>query len=253
MWFSFFLIVIFSSLLIVCIRLFIFLLVASLSLVAFFLLLNLNLFFNTTLYFFPSVQAVQETLLCMSLIAPAIKPECVFATKVTATFISPLLDATPSNLEYSVVKSSHDDLSSVEKSVKLTNVSPLPLTALLSCGSPFSLLSESRVQLDPSSSCSVRVGYNPNICSSSHSRVDSSRLEIRYVEHPHEECIALKAAVSFPNVTLQPDNVAFGCIVNNTTAHARVLVTNASSLPVRYSWSLIDDAQSSNASQVGCS
>ena len=170
---------------------------------------------------------------------------------VKASFIAPLLEASPSSLEFTVAKAGKENIGCVEKTVTLTNVSPLPLTALLACGAPFSLLCDQSVRLEPSSSADVVVRYNPNLRSDSFSRIDGSRLDIRFAEHPHEEFIALKATVSFPNVIISPESINFGCIVNNTTEHSRVVVRNNGSLPVKYSWSLLDDGKSaSNATQL---
>eukprot|EP00048_Salpingoeca_helianthica_P006582 m.100402 g.100402 ORF g.100402 m.100402 type:complete len:4697 (-) comp14058_c0_seq1:25-14115(-) len=194
---------------------------------------------------------VEETLLIMGVVGQSIKAECLTQIRVTATFVAPLLEASPLSLDFLAVKSSNTDLAPVDRSLTLKNVSPLSLTPIVTCNGPFSLVTSSLGQLvPPGSMCQIVVRFNPNVKSGSHSRTETGQLEVRYKEHPQREQIALKAVVSFPNLVLSPTAIDFGCIVNNTNAHARVKVQNSSDLPVRYKWSILDEGSSASVGQI---
>lgn len=195
-------------------------------------------------------QAVDETLLCMGTQGPGTKPEVLMRLRVSATFIEPLLAASPTALHFAVRKTTNEAMACVEQTLQLTNVSPLPLTALLSCTAPFELVSGPLAELAPQATGTVVVRYDPNQQQDSHSRVDTGRLVVRFREHPQLEHIELAATVSFPNIVLSTDHIDFGCIVNNTSAHQRVTMSNPGALPVVYRWALFDDGSASQASQV---
>jgi hydrocephalus-inducing protein len=180
----------------------------------------------------------------------SLKAELLFRMKVTASFINPLVEAIPPSLEFSVSKTSGAELATVQKSITLKNVSPLPLTPLMSSTAPFALLNTSTGTLGPGESGKVVVLYDPNLHEESHTHTDHGQLTISFAEHPHKEFINFMASVSFPNLSISPENIDFGCIVNNTNAHTRVVLANPGTLPVQYKWSLGDDDADSPVSQV---
>jgi hydrocephalus-inducing protein len=220
---------------------------------------------------------ITETLVCQALVGKEkTPPKQVFKTEVTAEFVSPLLQFSAPSLSFSYT---HDpvtaaavaaaaaaagddssvtssgtnntaafaaaamcDGSSAEQSSKpltLTNNGSLPLDLSLRTAAPFSVDSWEHSLL-PGCSTTVQVLFDPGYKGDKRSHIAEGSLTVVYIGHPQKDTVALTGDIAYPNLTFSAEKVAFGCVLNDTTATRAVHVTNTTRVPVAFKWSFAD-------------
>lgn len=97
--------------------------------------------------------------------------------------------------------------------------------------------------LDVGEELHLCIQFNPAYKNDLNSRVAERALRVCFVGHPHEEHIAVRGEVYFPNLRLQAKAVDFGCIVNDTKQVLYMEMTNCSPVPAQYHWSFRTDSQ----------
>lgn len=87
------------------------------------------------------------------------------------------------------------------------------------------------------------IGFNPAYAEDLLIRAAEKALQIRFLEHPHEEQVSVRGEVYFPNLQIQTTALDFGCILNGTKDVRYVEMTNCSPLVVQYHWSFLKDSE----------
>jgi hydrocephalus-inducing protein len=219
---------------------------------------------------------ITETLVCQALVGKEkTPPKQVFKTDVTAEFVSPLLQFSAPSLSFSYthdpvtaaavaaaaaagddssVTSSATNVSaalaaaaaacdgSAEQSSKpltLTNNGSLPLDLSLRTAASFSVDSWEHSLL-PGCSTTVQVLFDPGYKGDKRSHIAEGSLTVVYIGHPQKDTVALTGDIAYPNLTFSAEKVAFGCVLNDTTATRAVRVTNTTRVPVAFKWSFAD-------------
>ena len=67
------------------------------------------------------------------------------------------------------------------------------------------------------------------------------KLTISHVGHPQKDLVQLQGEVCFPNLNIQPPQIDFGCILNDTSKKKYLTLTNISEMPVNYEWSFLEE------------
>ena len=68
-----------------------------------------------------------------------------------------------------------------------------------------------------------------------------SKLQITHKGHPHKDFVELIGEVCFPNLKITPNNIEFGCILNDTSKKRYLTMTNISEMDVAYDWSFLEE------------
>ena len=63
------------------------------------------------------------------------------------------------------------------------------------------------------------------------------KLMLAYKEHPQKDGVRLYAQTQFPNLTMNPSEGAFGCLLNDTQSSLTLTLANPSAVDLHYSWS----------------
>ena len=188
----------------------------------------------------PAPMGVEETLFCHGKFADSRKPQAVlFRMRVTGRFISPVVEVDRRKVEFVHVTSPGVVMTPSTQSLRLTNVTALPLTITLACAAPFSVSTAARTCcLAPGAVWPVDVTHDPLFTADALSRMDTGELTITYAEHPYVDRVALVAVVTYPNLHFSHGRVDFDCILQHTWGVREVVVRNISSIPLTYSWAL---------------
>ena len=171
----------------------------------------------------------------------------LYEMDVCATFIEPLVEPTPTALEFEYVYKPGDEKAPVlaqTKSLKLKNISPLALTMYLRALPPFSVAT-SELHLRPGDHASVLVSFDANYPGDLVSRKyadASNRLQLSFKEHPQKSFVTLEADNHYPNLSMSLTEGAFGCIFNDAPSKLTLTLTNTSTVGAAYSWSFADAA-----------
>ncbi|KAL8194574.1 UNVERIFIED_CONTAM: hypothetical protein K2H54_025118, partial [Gekko kuhli] len=195
-------------------------------------------------------KVVKERLICHAIIGKQSGKERIMTVDVVCEFIAPVLQISSSKIIFQVEKSPGGALTPQYESLRLKNVSSLPLNVLLSVQDPF-FLCDSECQtlpmpyqpipIDIDREHRLCVGFDPTYRDDLYNRVSEEVLIIRYLEHPHVDQVKLRGEVRFPNLDFQTMDLNFGCILNDTEVIRYVDMTNCSPLVVKYCWSFLPD------------
>uniref|UniRef100_A0A8C2T888 HYDIN axonemal central pair apparatus protein n=1 Tax=Coturnix japonica TaxID=93934 RepID=A0A8C2T888_COTJA len=168
-------------------------------------------------------RVVTERLLCHAIIGSKIVKTQIMQVDVTCEFIAPVLQ-----------------LSSREITFRVEKVS---VWVVSSC---------SPLKLNTGEEHHLTIRFNPDYEEGLNIRVAERTLNIRFLEHPLEEHVAIRGEVYFPNLHMETMTVDFGCILNDTEDVRYVEVTNCSPLLVRYRWSFLAGSHVSQMRYVPC-
>lgn len=186
--------------------------------------------------------SAKEILACYSTIDKDPSRRHILNSQVTANFINPLLDISPTSLSFVSVHTVDDDFRLSFKDLTLKNVSSLPLHISFRCRDPYSIITNELDQglLLPGSSTTVVVQFDPSYNSKRISTKEHSKIAICYSEHPQKDIVEVFSEMTFPNISISEATVQFGCIPRNTEQKRSFTMKNTSELPVNFNWCFVE-------------
>ncbi|XP_069735049.1 LOW QUALITY PROTEIN: hydrocephalus-inducing protein homolog [Phaenicophaeus curvirostris] len=196
-------------------------------------------------------QVVKERLLCHAVVGSKAGKVEIMQVDVACEFVTPVLQVSPREVTFQVMKQPSDVLTLQYQPLSLKNLTPLPLSTVLAVEQPFSIRDANQqplpadvphVKLEAGEELHLTIGFNPAYEEDLKIREVEKALKIQFLEHPHEEQVTVRGEVFFPNLHIPTTAVDFGCILNNTEDVRYVKMTNCSPLPVRYHWVFITDS-----------
>ncbi|NXG37545.1 HYDIN protein, partial [Dromaius novaehollandiae] len=199
-------------------------------------------------------KVVKERLLCHAIIGSKAGKKQIMQVDVTCEFIAPVLQISSREITFRVEKEANDVLTPQYKPLDLKNISSLPVSVILSIEQPFSLcdvdhqpicVDGQAIKLEIGEELHLSIRFNPAFHEGLDIWVAKAALIIQFVEHSHEEHVALRGEVYFPNLHFQTMALDFGCLLNDTEGVRYIEMTNCSPLLVRYDWSFLTDRHAS--------
>jgi hydrocephalus-inducing protein len=183
----------------------------------------------------------KETLVCQGTIDKDPARRIIVETLISANFINPLLETTPTSLKFISSQTRDDDFNLLSQELVLKNISPLALQISFKCPIPY-IVSPNGIdyRLNQDESVKVSVSYDPTYNTNKVSCKEHAKLLVSYAEHPQKDYIELYSEITFPNLTFSTSSLDFGCIPNETEHKKFFVITNQSSLMVEYSWSFLE-------------
>ncbi|XP_071423974.1 hydrocephalus-inducing protein homolog [Pithys albifrons albifrons] len=196
------------------------------------------------------LQEAEEQLVCHAVVGEEITKKKIIETKVTCTFISPVVQMSSREITFCVEKHPSDVLTLQYKPLPIKNTCSLPFSIVLTLEQPF-LICDVDQQPLPAQPLKVMVGeelhlcigFNPAYKDDLNSWETEKTMRIRFVEHPHEEQVTVRGQVYFPNLHIQPTVLDFGYIISDTEEVRYLKMTNCSPIPARYNWLFEMDSQ----------
>jgi len=154
-----------------------------------------------------------------------------------ATFLAPLLEATPAELSFEYLYEEGVAIGVHSKTLALRNVTALPLTVALKAKSPFAI-DRSELHLPPGASATLEVSWEPGYRRDRQCDLADAKLVLTYREHPQRDSVRLVGDAQFPNVAfdLPSNRVEFGAVLNDTGKKVTATMTNTSRVDVVYTW-----------------
>ncbi|XP_027525909.1 hydrocephalus-inducing protein-like [Corapipo altera] len=202
--------------------------------------------------FSSTVQEVEEKLVCEAAVGPEITKKEIIKTKVTCKFISPMVQISSRAITFCVEKHPDDVLTLQYKPLSLKNICCLPFHLLLDLEQPFLICDADQqplpaeaqpVKMEAGQELHLSISFNPAYEKDLISWVAEKTMKIQLVEHPHEEEIAVRGEVYFPNLRIPTKALDFGCIVTGTEQVRYLEMTNCSPIPAHYHWSFQMDSK----------
>ncbi|KAJ3206444.1 hypothetical protein HDU82_004517 [Entophlyctis luteolus] len=183
----------------------------------------------------------KETLLCQAVLDKDRK--VIIEASVSANFINPLLDISPSNLKFISAQTNEENMELLSQCLLLKNISMLPLHLSFRCPEPYSIEPEEpNRRLNSGESFTLTVNYDPAYNTNRISCKEHSKILITYSEHPQRDFIELYSEITFPNIKFSTSDITFGCIPNNTEQRKAFTISNCSTMRVEYNWYFLEDS-----------
>jgi len=193
---------------------------------------------------------VEEVLECFAKVADERGGTVVFSTTTRADFLHPLVKLDPPSLQFQYAfeqgtqaagSAAREDTLQVQQ-LQVRNVSALQVQCRLGVGEPFQVRPHT-LQLAPGQEATVAVEFDPGYKVDRLSHLVESNLVVTYENHPRRDTVPLTAALHFPNLELDVNDLDFGTVLNDTSKSKTVLVTNTSECPVDVQWAFVSDEE----------
>lgn len=156
-------------------------------------------------------------------------------SEVRCDIVQPLLEISQKEIEFSYIWLKNEEPAVQKKEIYLKNISLLALNFYLKTEVPFNL-SCYEFSLRPGQSAEVTLDFDPSYQGSRMSHVLEGSITVMYRSHPYRENIKLKANIMFPNLFFESQDVAFGCVMNDTKKKVLINIKNTSTVPASYYW-----------------
>mmetsp|Transcript_8825 Transcript_8825/g.8169 ORF Transcript_8825/g.8169 Transcript_8825/m.8169 type:complete len:356 (+) Transcript_8825:308-1375(+) len=128
----------------------------------------------------------------------------------------------------------------ITKQLDISNAGPLPTTISLKIDQPFSCATEKLI-LASGKTEQIKIDFDPGMKQDKLSDNISGKLNISHDKHPWKDSVILQGEVCFPNLSILPPNIDFGCILNDTSKKNYLTLTNISEMNVTYEWSFLEE------------
>jgi hypothetical protein len=105
------------------------------------------------------------------------------------------------------------------------------------------MLSNDVFQIEPGESSSLVVSYDPTISHQEKKTIKSyyDKLVISHLNHDRVDNVDLFVDINYPNISIIPSKLNFGCLLNDTIKKQFITVENISNMDVDYTWYLLED------------
>ncbi|KAF4655034.1 hypothetical protein FOL46_008426, partial [Perkinsus olseni] len=191
------------------------------------------------------IDLVEDTAECIEYVGGNKKGKAIFQPSLKTTFVAPLLRMSDNNVPYRYVWSKEDGekAAMMTRPLKITNISPLPITFSLKVPVPFYIrlpqaatlvgvegvsVAEGSVNLDPEASATVEVDFDPSYKVDRQCAVLKQNISITYRDHPQKDSLEAIGEVVFPNLSFERAELDFGAVLNRTVTEKQVLLNTIS-------------------------
>lgn len=149
----------------------------------------------------------------------------------------PLLEFSSATVQFQSWYSPGQELVPETKPLTIKNIASLPLSFSLRAPAPFSIDLD-HADLDPGKSVVTNITFDPNYRGDRLSHRVKQRILVTYADHPQRDHVSVVAEVNFPNLSLNYQDIDFGCILNESEKQVIVTATNTSKVPCSYTWAV---------------
>jgi hydrocephalus-inducing protein len=189
----------------------------------------------------------KELLICESKLQKEKNFKKALECNAEATFIRPQLELSSPSLQYVYTWEEGVPLTPFVETLKMKNITELPLEFGLKTTLPFSI-DQFEFVLQPGESTSVNVTFNPGYRDDRISHIAEATLIFTYRNHPQKDIVPLTGEIHFPNLLFDYTTVDFGTVLNDTTKTVSVRATNTSSIDANVQWVFESPPAEENAS-----
>ncbi len=191
---------------------------------------------------------VEEVLECFAKVADERGGSVVFTATTKAHFMHPIVKMDPPSLQFEyrfeagaepAGSAAREDTLQVQH-LQVRNVSALQVNCELHVDEPFHVHPHT-VTLAPEEEVDVTVEFDPGYKVDRQSHHVQSNLTVSYANHPRRDTVPLSAALHFPNLELDANEIDFGTVLNDTTKSESIVVRNTSECPVQLQWAFVSD------------
>jgi len=162
---------------------------------------------------------------------------------VEAEFINPMLEY-PKKLYFTYSYDKDSDVDFIKNNLTIKNISKLQAQFMISVNPPFSI-SKDKFTIEPNELDSLEVEFDPSSYKIKKEISNFiSKLTIQHINHEQSETIDLVGKINFPNLTITPTRLDFGCLLNDTFKKNLITLENESEMDVIYEWFLVEEENS---------
>ena len=187
---------------------------------------------------------MSEQFICTTMVKGERKPKEAYKTTCVGRFIGPQLEYSDPKLSFKYKWEKNIPAMPIQRPLDITNVGNLPTTIYLKIFPPFSCNSEN-LTLPPGHKETINIDFDPGMRQDRMSGINESKLQITHKGHPQKDNVELFGEVCYPNLTIEPPTITFGCILNDTNKKRYIKMTNTSEMLCTYDWSFLEEETTS--------
>ena len=128
----------------------------------------------------------------------------------------------------------------ITKPLTISNTGDLATSITLKISPPFSCNTEV-LTLPPKKEETIEIDFDPGMKQDRLSGESISKLQITHKGHPQKDFVELIGEVCYPNLSINPPKIGFGCILNDTSKKQYITMTNISEMICAYDWSFLEE------------
>jgi hydrocephalus-inducing protein len=163
----------------------------------------------------------------------------IIETEVRCEVVNPLLEISEREINFQYLWEENQEPIVQRKDIQLKNISALTLNFILKVEVPFNL-SEVDFSLQPGETAEVTVEFDPMYQDTKASTIVDKFMMVTYRGHPQKDQIKVHGEIVFPNLKFESTDINFGCVLNDTSKHINIKITNTSSVQVTYEWIFVE-------------
>eukprot|EP00916_Digyalum_oweni_P018714 GHVL01031292.1.p1 GENE.GHVL01031292.1~~GHVL01031292.1.p1 ORF type:complete len:1673 (+),score=501.02 GHVL01031292.1:423-5441(+) len=158
---------------------------------------------------------------------------CVFHSKFRANFSLPTLLVLPNIVKF-CYQSNADSI--LIQYINLSNISQLPVTAIVDCPYPFSC-NQQGIYIDIGKNVDIELTFDSSFTlDNKNSTKINKKLNILFKDNPTQITVELVGETIFPNLNLDKKEVNFGAILNETSETEKIILTNNQDGFIDFEW-----------------
>lgn len=195
-------------------------------------------------------QLIEEVYNCQAIIGRASGKDRIMRFKVRCEFIEPLVSFSSNEIYFRIERAKDEILETQTKTLIVSNISVLPLTAQITTQLPFCIKNDEtgdevtsiEARIKSGDYKQLEINFNPSFKKDLYNESINGFIHLNYKEHSQIDTIELRADLYFPNITLESKIIDFGCVLNNTEHSQYLNMTNIGPIAVNYKWNFqLDD------------
>jgi hydrocephalus-inducing protein len=163
--------------------------------------------------------------------------------QVTAEFIDPSLEY-QKKIFFTFSYDKEVNIEFIKNNLTIKNVAKLEAQFMVSVIPPFTI-SKDKFVIAPNEVDTFEITFDPSSYKIKKEISNFvSKMQIQHTNHDKLETIDLVGKINFPNLTITPTKLDFGCLLNDTFKKNLITLENESEMDVIYEWFLVEEENS---------
>lgn len=189
---------------------------------------------------------IAETFSLTSAIGAERKSEVFSTSIIDGEFIKPTVLFSKKAVCFKYVWMKDEVAAPMSQELEVECAGPLPVNFGVMVDWPFTVSPDSMALL-PKKKGMLKIDFDPSQKKDRISGHFAEKLYVKHNRHPKNDTIDVTAEFCFPNLTLEPEEVDFGTVMNDTSKKLFLNLKNTGQIAASYTWHFLDTGSPDDA------